>query len=495
MNAAAPLFRSAVSIRDEVAEGRTQAVSVVEECLERVERLDSTVGAFLHTDREGALARAREIDAGVAAGKNSGKLLGVPIALKDNICARGMPCTAGSKILQGYRPPHDAHVVERLLAEGAIILGKTNCDEFGMGSSTENSAYQVTRNPHDPSRVPGGSSGGSAAAVAAGMVPVSLGSDTGGSIRQPAALCGVVGFKPTYGMVSRYGLIAFASSLDQIGPIGASVLDVALVASVITGADDRDSTCVPMESRDYSSSLAGNIEGVRIGVHKDYCESLADRKVRDKIQEAIQELREAGARIIRIDDLDLLSRFAIPTYYLVANSEASSNLARYDGIRYGPREEREDLAATYAATRGRHFGQETVRRILLGTFALSAGYRDAYYKKALQVRTLFRQAYRAAFEKVDLILGATSPTPAFPLGQKIADPLTMYQCDVLTIPASLAGLPAASVPCGTVAAGLPVGLQIIGPPLGDAAVLSCAFAYERRSGFKGRLANLEERQP
>ena len=494
MNSASPLFRSAVSIRDEVADGRTAAVSVVEKCLNRVESLDERVGAFLHVDPEGALARAREIDAQVASGKATGKLLGVPIAIKDNICVRGLPCTAGSKILQGYRPPYDAHVVRRLLAEGAIILGKTNCDEFGMGSSTENSAYQVTRNPHDLSRVPGGSSGGSAAAVAAGMVPISLGSDTGGSIRQPSALCGVVGFKPTYGTVSRYGLIAFASSLDQIGPIGASVLDVALVASAITGTDERDSTCIPLETRDYSSSLAGNIDGVRIGVHRDYCENLADAKVRQRIQEAIQELREAGARIVRIDDIDLLSRFAIPTYYLVANSEASSNLARFDGIRYGPREEREDLAACYAATRSRHFGQEVVRRILLGTFALSAGYLDAYYRKALQVRTLFRQAYRAAFEKVDLILGATSPMPAFPLGQKISDPLTMYQCDVLTIPASLAGLPAASVPCGTTAENLPVGLQIIGPPLEDAAVLSCAYAFERRSGFKGKLANLEEGQ-
>ena len=442
MNAATPDARSAASIRDDVAEGRLKIVDLIEETLARIDRLDGQVGAFLWTDREQALQRALELDRRVKNGDTSGRLLGVPVAIKDNICVSGLPCTCGSKILKDYRPPYNAHVVERLEAEGALIVGKTNCDEFAMGSSTENSAYQVTRNPHDLTRVPGGSSGGSTAAVAAGMVPLSLGSDTGGSIRQPAALCGVVGFKPTYGTVSRYGLIAFASSLDQIGPIGASVRDVALAASAISGTDRRDSTSLPIEARDYASSLGSNLEGVRIGVHRDYYEELADEPIRLRIKSAIQELREAGARIIRIDDIDLLSRFAIPTYYLVANSEASSNLARFDGLRYGPRVEGGDLLATYGSTRGRFFGEEVTRRILLGTFALSTGYYDAYYKKALQVRRRFREAYSAAFEKVDLIVGATSPIPAFPLGQKSDDPLTMYQCDVLTVPASLAGLPA-----------------------------------------------------
>lgn len=486
-------FRSATAIRDDVASGRTTVRAETEEALRRIDLLESAVDAFLTVERERALERADLLDRRIAAGEAAGRLLGVPIAVKDNICVQGVETTCGSRILEGYRPPYDAHVIERIEAEGAVIVGKTNCDEFAMGSSTENSAYKKTRNPHDISRVPGGSSGGSAAAVAAGMVPLSLGSDTGGSIRQPAALCGVVGFKPSYGSVSRHGLVAFASSLDQIGPLGASVLDVAVLASVLSGVDPRDSTTLLADPKDHASSLTRDLAGVRIGVHRDHVEKIGDDAVKGRVLDALQHLREAGARIVRIDDIDLLSRFAVPTYYLIATSEASANLARFDGLRYGPREAGADLEQCYRNTRGERFGAEVSRRILLGTYALSAGYQDAYYKKALQVRHLFRDRFTAAFQKVDVIVGATSPIPAFPLGEKVDDPVTMYQCDVLTVPASLAGLPAISVPCGKTPEGLPVGLQIVGPPQGDSSVLSCAFAFEQRAGTKGRLAPLAEK--
>ncbi len=492
MTSPAGAFRSAVSIRDDVVHGRRSAREVIEETLARIDRLEPRVDAFLAVDRAGALARAAEIDAEVTAGRAQGRLLGVPVAVKDNICVRGLPATCASRILAGYHPPFSAHAVERVLAEGGVVIGKTNCDEFGMGSSTENSAYKPTRNPHDLERVPGGSSGGSAAAVAAGMVPLSLGSDTGGSIRQPASLCGVIGFKPTFGAVSRFGLVAFASSLDQIGPLGASLLDVATLASVIAGPDARDSTALPRPAPDFVAALSPSLEGVRIGVHRDYVEDVADAAVRALIGRALETLREAGARIVHLDGVDLLSRYAVPAYYLVANSEASSNLARFDGLRYGPGAGAPDLLSTYTATRGRLFGEEVKRRILLGTFALSSGYHDAYYLKALRVRRLFIEAFQEAFRNVDFIAGATSPIPAFALGEKIDDPVTMYQCDVLTIPASLAGLPAVSVPCGRTPQGLPVGLQIIGPALADARVLSCAFAFEQRSGLMGTLAPLAE---
>ncbi|MFG0319055.1 MAG: Asp-tRNA(Asn)/Glu-tRNA(Gln) amidotransferase subunit GatA, partial [Planctomycetota bacterium JB042] len=395
-----------------------------------------------------------------------------------------------SRMLEGYLPPYDAHVVERLLAEGAVLIGKTNCDEFGMGSSTENSAFKPTRNPHDPTRVPGGSSGGSAAAVAAGVVPLALGTDTGGSIRQPASLCGVVGFKPTYGAVSRRGLVAFASSLDQIGPFGASVLDVAHLASALAGHDPHDSTSAAFEPPDYASLLSRSVDGLRLGVHEDCLEKIRDAGVKDRLRGAVRQLRDAGARIVRLDDLDFLTRVGIPTYYLVATAEASANLARFDGMRYGPREEAADLAGTYARTRGARFGEEVRRRILLGTFALRAGHKDAYYERACKVRRLVQRAFAAAFERVDLMIGGTSPLAAFPLGQNLSDPVTMYRCDALTVPASLAGLPAASVPCGRTAEGLPVGLQILGPPRADAEVLSCASAFEQLSGRFGDLAPL-----
>jgi aspartyl-tRNA(Asn)/glutamyl-tRNA(Gln) amidotransferase subunit A len=486
----ASLYRSAAAIRDDVLEGRTSVVDVVGETFRRIAALEPRLQAFLSLDQEGALERAKELDKRVRKKQAEGRLFGVPVAVKDNICVAGRVATCGSRILEGFVPPYHAHVVDRLLAEGAVLVGKTNLDEFGMGSSTENSAFRPTRNPHDTTRVPGGSSGGSAAAVASAMVPLALGSDTGGSIRQPASMCGVVGFKPTYGTVSRYGLIAYASSLDQIGPLAGSVLDAATLAAVVAGHDPRDSTSIEFEQRDYAASLTRDLDGVRIGVHKDHVDDLQDDEVKGLIRKGIDALRDAGARIVRLDDIDLLSRFAIATYYLVATSEASSNLARFDGMRYGPREAAASLAEAYTATRGGRFGDEVALRILLGTFALSKGYADAYYKKALQVRRLIRAAYEAAFAKVDLIAGATSPIPAFPIGERVSDPLTMYQVDALTVPPSLAGLPAASVPCGATAAGLPVGLQIVGPPLEDAKVLSAAFAFEQRSGLKGHVPAL-----
>ena len=486
---ASPLFRSAAAIAADVREGRVSAREVVEESIRRLELVDDDVRSFLHVDRDAARAQADAVDARVGDGDTAGRFLGVPVALKDNLCVKGSPTTAGSRILADYRPPYDATVVRRLRDHGAVVLGKTNLDEFAFGSSTENSAYQVTRNPWDTSRVAGGSSGGSAAAVAAGIVPLALGSDTGGSIRQPASFCGTVGFKPTYGAVSRYGLIAFASSLDQVGPIGGSVRDVATAVSVISGADPRDSTTVSQDSRDYASSLSRDIEGTRVGVHPAFVDDVAHEGARKMVQRAISKLRDAGARIVRLDDVAMPMELAIPTYYVVATSEASSNLARFDGMRYGPREAGADLRDVYSSTRGRGFGDEARRRILLGTFALSAGYYDAWYDKALRVRRLFKDAFAAAFEKVDVMVGATSPIPAFPVGERSDDPLTMYQCDAMTIPASLAGLPAASVPCGEVD-GLPIGLQVMGPPLGDATVLSFAFAFEHLAGISGQLAPL-----
>jgi aspartyl-tRNA(Asn)/glutamyl-tRNA(Gln) amidotransferase subunit A len=487
-----PAFRSAASIRDAILAGKTSAVAVLDETLARFDRLEPKLSAFLSLDRAAARRQAQAVDARVAAGDRSGALLGVPVALKDNLCLAGQPVTCGSKILEGYVAPYDAHVVERLAQAGAVFVGKTNLDEFAMGSSCENSAYQKTRNPWNLDCVPGGSSGGSAAAVAAGIVPIALGSDTGGSIRQPASLCGIVGFKPTYGRISRYGLVAFASSLDQIGPFAACVDDAAAAFAAMAGADPRDSTTLDATVPSPDACKRSDLSGLRVGVHREYLDEIPDPQVRALIQQGLDGLKDAGATLVRIDDVDLLGRFALPTYYLVATSEASSNLARFDGMRYGKRAAAEGLAEAYSATRGQRFGPEVSRRILLGTFALSSGYYDAYYKKALQVRRLYRQAFAKAFERCDVIAGGTSPIPAFPIGQKSADPLTMYACDVLTIPASLAGLPTISVPCGFTAARLPVGFQILGPPLEDARVLGVAHVFESKSGHRGRLAPLAE---
>jgi aspartyl-tRNA(Asn)/glutamyl-tRNA(Gln) amidotransferase subunit A len=468
---------STLEIRDAT---RSRKLSVVEVCrttLEKISEADPKTNAFLKVADSEALRRAEELDRRHAELSHL-TLFGIPIALKDNFCTRALPTTAGSRILEGYVPPYDATVVERLEAAGAVIVGKTNCDEFAMGSSTENSAYFPTRNPWAADRTPGGSSGGSAAAVAARMVPAALGSDTGGSIRQPAALCGVVGLKPTYGRVSRYGLIAFASSLDQIGPITTTVADAALILSAIAGHDPCDATSANTPIDDYQAALTGNTRGLRIGVPRTLLTDGVDDDVMKSFDEAIEILRQAGAVIV---DIDLPhSPYAIPVYYLVATAEASSNLARYDGVRYGRRApESASLGEMYDRTRGAGFGPEVKRRIILGTYVLSAGYYDAYYLKAQQVRTLIRRDYEDAFSSVDVVTMPTSPTPAFRLGERVADPLQMYLGDVFTVSANLAGLPGLTVPCGFTRDRLPVGLQLIGRAMDEATVLRAGDAFER----------------
>jgi aspartyl-tRNA(Asn)/glutamyl-tRNA(Gln) amidotransferase subunit A len=464
----------AAGIRAAVAARQLSAVEVCRAALDRIARLDPALHAFLHVSGERALARAAEIDRRPDA---DAPLLGVPIALKDNICTAGVPTTAASRLLEHYVPPYSAAVVERLERAGAIIVGKTNCDEFAMGSSTEHSAFGPTRNPWALDRIPGGSSGGSAVAVAAGMVPLSLGSDTGGSIRQPAALCGVFGLKPTYGRVSRYGLIAFASSLDQIGPFAASVEDLALAFTAIAGPDARDSTSMDMPVHDYAAALSGEIRGLRVGVPRELLGAGVDAGVRRAFDAALDTLRDAGAIL---SDITLPhASLAIPVYYLVANAEASSNLARYDGVRYGARADAATVHEVYYRTRAL-FGAEAKRRIMIGTFVLSAGYYDAYYVKAQQVRALIRRDYVQAFEDVDAVALPTSPTPAFRLGERTDDPLQMYLADVFTVAANLAGLPAISIPCGTTDAGLPVGLQLTARPFDEATLFAAAAAVEGR---------------
>jgi aspartyl-tRNA(Asn)/glutamyl-tRNA(Gln) amidotransferase subunit A len=466
---------SAHEIRDAVIAGRASAVEVCRKALDRIDASDGSIHAFQSVTAERALAQAAALDArkdlaGLA-------LAGVPIALKDNICARGTTTTAGSRILEDYRPAYDAAVVEHLEAAGAVIVGKTNCDEFAMGSSTENSAYGPTRNPWALDRTPGGSSGGSAAAVAARMVPLALGSDTGGSIRQPAGHCGVVGFKPSYGRVSRYGLLAFASSLDQIGPITTSVADAALAFKVMSAHDVRDATSIADAARP-AVATPDHLHDLTIGVPRGLLADGVDPGVLSAFEAALDVMRHEGARIV---DVALPhAAHAIPVYYIVATAEASSNLARYDGVRYGARASRAaTLLEMYEHTRGEGFGREVKRRIVLGTYVLSAGYYDAYYLKAQQVRTLLSRDFAAAFETVDVIALPTSPTPAFPLGERTEDPLKMYLADVFTVSANLTGLPAISVPCGFAGGRLPVGLQFIGRALHDETVLGVAGAFER----------------
>jgi aspartyl-tRNA(Asn)/glutamyl-tRNA(Gln) amidotransferase subunit A len=472
---------SALAIRDAV---RSRQISVVEACqasLERIAAADPELNAFLKVDNSGALARAAELDRRHAELSHL-SLFGVPVALKDNLCTKTLPTTAGSRVLDGYIPPYDATVVERLEAAGAVIVGKTNCDEFAMGSSTENSAYYPTRNPWAADRTPGGSSGGSAAAVAARLVPAALGSDTGGSIRQPAALCGVVGLKPTYGRVSRFGLVAFASSLDQIGPITTTVADAALMLSAIAGHDPRDATSSTTAIEDYQAALTGDAKGLRIGVPHTLLAEGVDGDVLGMFRAALDVLRQSGAQLV---DVELPhSRHAIPVYYLVATAEASSNLARYDGVRYGYRaRDATSLGEMYDRTRGGGFGPEVKRRIILGTYVLSAGYYDAYYLKAQQVRTLIRRDYETALGSVDVVAMPTSPTPAFRLGERISDPLQMYLVDVFTVSANLAGLPGLTVPCGFTRDKLPVGLQLIGRAMGEATLLRAGGAFERATSF------------
>ena len=467
--------RTAVDIAAGVRSGSLRAAELVEDYLARIAARESDVHAFNLVTDDSARARAAEIDRRVAAGDDPGPLAGVVIALKDNLCTRGVPTTCSSRILEGWRPPYDATVVERLAAAGAVVIGKTNLDEFAMGSSTENSAFGPTRNPHDLSRVPGGSSGGSAAAVAADFATVSLGSDTGGSIRQPAALCGVVGVKPTYGAVSRFGLVAFASSLDQIGPFTHTVDDSALLLEVIGGHDPRDSTSIPKPAMSLRSELGRGVEGLRIGRITDLPEG-ADPDVLARLDAAFDALAARGAVIV--DVTVPAFTYGLTAYYLVAPAEASSNLARYDGVRYGMRVEAADTNAMYSATRAAGFGDEVKRRIMIGTYALSAGYYDAYYGKALKIRRLIANDFDAAYQKADVLLTPASPTVAFPFGAKGDNPLAMYLCDTYTIPTNLAGHPAMSVPFGTGDAGLPVGVQILAPTLGEPVMFRVAAALE-----------------
>ena len=472
-------------IRDAVASRQVSAVEVCRATLDHIARLDPPLNAFRAVAAERALARAAELDARPERARLP--LLGVPVALKDNMCTRGIATTASSRILENYTPPYDATVVERLEAAGAVIVGKTNCDEFAMGSSTENSAFGPTRNPWALDRTPGGSSGGSAAAVAARMVPLALGSDTGGSIRQPAALCGVVGFKPSYGRVSRYGLIAFASSLDQIGPFATTVADAALAMDVLAGHDSRDSTSSSAPSPGFSEALddARDLRGVRVGVPRHLFSQGVDADVMAAFDTAIEATRDRGAEIV--DVMLAHSPQAIPVYYVIATAEASSNLARYDGVRYGYRTTNAyTLGEMYERTRGAGFGREVKRRIILGTYVLSAGYYDAYYRKAQQVRTLIRQDYARAFETVDVIAMPTSPTAAFALGERTDDPVQMYLSDVFTVGANLAGLPAITVPCGLTRGRLPIGLQFTGRPMEDAAVLRIADVYQRATSWSSQ---------
>jgi aspartyl-tRNA(Asn)/glutamyl-tRNA(Gln) amidotransferase subunit A len=470
---------SATQIARDVRAGTTSAAAQLETSLAAIRAGNEELNVFLHVDEEGARAAAKRVDERVGAGDDPGALAGVPIALKDNLCQRGVPTTAGSKILAGWRPPYSATVVDRLLGAGAVPVGKTNMDEFAMGSSTETSAYGPTRNPRNPERVPGGSSGGSAAAVASMMTPLSLGSDTGGSIRQPAALCGIVGVKPTYGLVSRYGLIAFASSLDQIGPFANNVEDAALLLEVIAGHDPMDSTSLPEPAPSLLAHLDDGVAGKRVGLVRELIEG-ADDDVLASVEAARAALEDAGATIVELSIPEC--RLGLSAYYLIAPAEASSNLARYDGVRYGLRVDADDVAAMNEATRTAGFGAEVKRRIMLGTYALSAGYYDAYYGQALKVRTQMIEAFRRAYVDADFLLGATAPSVAFAFGEKTANPLTMYLSDVFTIPTNLAGDPAISVPFGSGAGGLPVGVQLLGPGRSEAQLFAAARVLEMANG-------------
>lgn len=468
-------------IHNRLASKQLSVAELVDASLSRIAETDGKIGAFLTLNEENARKEAAALDAALAQGGERGLLFGIPAGIKDNIVTEGLRTTCGSKFLDNYDPIYDATVVTKLRAAQSVTVGKLNMDEFAMGGSNENSAYRPVRNPWALDRVPGGSSGGSAAAVAAGQAYFTLGSDTGGSIRQPAAYCGVVGLKPTYGLVSRFGLVAFASSLDQIGPITKNVEDSAYVLQAIAGHDGRDSTSANVDIPDYLSALTGDVRGLKIGVPKEYMGKGIDPQVKERVLEALKVFESMGAEWeeISLPHTD----YAIATYYLLASSEASSNLARFDGVRYGVRADNPaNLLDLYRKSRSEGFGSEVKRRIMLGTYALSSGYYDAYYKKAQQVRTLIKRDFDQAFEKYDLIIGPTAPTPAFKIGEQVGDPLTMYLNDICTIPVSLAGVPAISVPCG-MADGLPVGLQIIGKHFDETTVLRAAHAYESQTGF------------
>ncbi len=476
-----------------VRAGEVSAAEVLESCRARTDRVEPLVGAYLERFEDEARARAAEVDRRVATGEDPGPLAGVPVALKDNLNLAGHALTCGSRILSGYTAPYTATAVERLLAAGAVPVGRANMDEFAMGSSCENSAYQATRNPWDLAAVPGGSSGGPAAAVAAGGVPLALGSDTGGSVRQPAALCGLVGVKPTYGRVSRYGLVAFASSTDQIGPISRTVRDAALSLQVIAGADPRDATCSEEPVGDYLEGIEEGIAGLRVGVIREADPTRLGGATAANWRESLDRLARLGAELVEVSVPSLDA--AIAVYYVIATSEASANLARFDGVRYGHRsQEADSLAGVYFDSRSEGFGPEVKRRIMLGTFALSSGYYDAYYGRARGVLERMRHELDSALERADVLVTPTSPTAAFPLGEKVDDPLAMYLSDVFTTPASLVGLPAVAVPSGLDGQGLPLSLQVMGKPFGEATVFRACRAFEREVGwvvapsFKGAAA-------
>lgn len=475
------------SALDLLNKGEVSAVELAEASLRRIEDLDETIKAFVTVTRESALNAAAGIDEKRKNGETLGPLAGIPMALKDNICTKGIRTTCSSKILHNFVPPYDATVTELLYRSGAVLAGKTNLDEFAMGSSTENSGYFVTRNPWDTSRVPGGSSGGSAAAVAAGMSLFALGTDTGGSIRQPAAFCGVVGMKPTYGRVSRYGVVAFASSLDQVGTLTRNVRDTALVLNSIAVHDARDTTSAPFATPDYTAGLDGEVKGLKIAVPREYFNMGIDPGVEAAVRKALDVLLSLGAEAEEISMPH--TEYGISSYYLIAPAEASSNLARFDGVQYGLRVDADNIIDMYRKTRSEGFGPEVKRRIMLGTYALSSGYYDAYYLKALKVRTLIKQDFDKAFEKYDVILTPTAPNVAFEIGA-VEDLLTMYMNDICTIPVNLAGLPAISIPCGLVR-GLPAGLQFIGKAFDEETILRAAYAYEQHSGLENKLPAIQ----
>lgn len=479
---------TAHELHNKLVNKEVSSVEITESVFKRVDEVEEKVKAFVTLTRESALAQAKETDGKISRGEKIGSLEGIPVVIKDNMCTEGVLTTCSSKMLHNFVPPYDATVVKKLKKAGAVIIGKGNMDEFAMGSSTENSRLFSTRNPWDTDRVPGGSSGGSAASVAADETIYSLGSDTGGSIRQPASFCGVVGLKPTYGSVSRYGLIAYASSLDQIGPFAKDVTDCAQALNAIAGNDPLDSTSATFDVPDYTSYLTGDVKGLRIGIPKEYFIEGTDPEVRKLIDDAINKFEQMGA-ICEEASLPH-TEYALPVYYLIATAEASSNLARYDGVRYGYRDETaEDMITMFMRTRSEGFGAEVKRRIMLGTYALSSGYYDAYYLKALKVRTLIKQDFDRAFEKFDVLLSPTSPTPAFKFGEKSDNPIQMYLSDVFTISVNLAGIPALSIPCG-LSNGLPVGLQLMGKPFGEGTLFRAAYAFEQNAGYSKLKPNL-----
>ncbi len=472
--------------REQLDNGSLSATELTKALLERIAQVEPQIHAYLVVDEEGALAQAARADERLKAGERS-PLLGIPLSIKDVIATKGTSTTCGSRILENFVPPYDATVIKRLKDAGAVLLGKVNCDEFAMGSSTETSAFGATYNPWDTGRVPGGSSGGSAASVASSSSLASLGTDTGGSIRQPAALCGVTGLKPTYGRVSRYGLVAFGSSLDQIGPFTRSAEDAALVMQVIAGQDPLDGTSSPVEVPDYRAALTGDIRGLKVGVPKEYFVEGMQPGVESAVRAALKQLQELGAELVEVS-LPHTS-YALPVYYIIAPAEASSNLARFDGVRYGPREQGESMWDEISRTRGERFGAEVRRRIMLGTYALSAGYYDAYYRRAQQVRTLIRRDFQQAFEQVDILAAPTTPSVAFRIGEHADDPLAMYLEDVCTLPINLAGLPGLVVPCGF-SENLPVGLQLIGKHFDEATLLRVGDTYQRATDWHTRTPAL-----